>query len=70
MARHEVRANIEHICLQAVATIMKGEGFSYTMPARTSVETKPGVVWVPVRPQRLISRGWPKLGAAWSTAWR
>ena len=36
MARHEVRANIEHICLQAVATIMKGEGFSYTMPARTT----------------------------------
>ena len=50
MARHEVRANIEHICLQAVATIMKGEGFSYTMPARTSVETKPGVAWVPARP--------------------
>jgi len=36
MARHEVRANIEHICLQAVATIMRGEGFSYTMPARTT----------------------------------
>ena len=36
MARHEVRENIEHICLQAVATIMKGEGFSYTMPARTT----------------------------------
>ena len=70
MARHEVRANIEHICLQAVATIMKGEGFSYTMPARTSVETKPGVVWVPVQPQRLIGRGCPKLEAAWSTAWR
>ena len=36
MARREVRENIEHICLQAVATIMKGEGFSYTMPARTT----------------------------------
>jgi len=36
MARHEVRANIESICLQAVATIMRGEGFSYTMPARTT----------------------------------
>lgn len=36
MARNEVRENIEHICLQAVATIMKSEGFSYTMPARTT----------------------------------
>ena len=41
MARHEVRANIEHICLQAVATIMKGEGFSYTMPARQRGQSPP-----------------------------
>lgn len=34
--RQAVRANIEHICLQAVATIMRGEGFTYTMPARTA----------------------------------
>tara|TARA_B110001452_G_C15223290_1_gene424037 strand:- start:994 stop:2220 length:1227 start_codon:yes stop_codon:yes gene_type:complete len=34
--RAAVRANIEQICLQAVATIMRGEGFTYTMPARTA----------------------------------
>jgi meiotic recombination protein SPO11 len=36
MERQEVRANIESLCLQAVASIMRGEGFSYTMPARTA----------------------------------
>ena len=34
--RAAVRANIEQICMQAVATIMRGEGFTYTMPARTA----------------------------------
>ena len=34
--RQAVRANIEQICLKAVATIMRGEGFTYTMPARTA----------------------------------
>ena len=36
MERQEVMAEIEAICLQAVASVMRGEGFSYTMPARTA----------------------------------
>ena len=32
----EVRAEIEHVVLDCVVSIMKGEGFSYSIPARTA----------------------------------
>ena len=35
-----------------------------------SVENKPRMAGRPARPERLIGRGWPELGAAWSTIWR
>ena len=31
---------------------------------------KQGLCGRPGRPKRLIGRGWPELGAAWSTIWR
>ena len=35
------------------------------------VESKAAVALVPARPGQLMTgRGWPKLGAAWSTIWR
>ena len=40
-----------------------------TKGAVPCVETKAGVAWVPAPPTRLIGRGWPELGAAWSTIW-
>ena len=36
MERHGVRAEIERIALESVASIMRGDGYSFTMPARTS----------------------------------
>ena len=36
MEREDVKNEIERIILQAALSIMRGEGFSYTMPARTS----------------------------------
>ena len=38
--------------------------------AHTSVENTPDTAWVPARPKRLIGRGGPKRGAAWSAIWR
>ena len=32
----EVRAEIEAVVLECVASIMRGEGFSYSIPSRTS----------------------------------
>ena len=37
---------------------------------RCRVETTPGRAWVPARPNRLIGRGWPQLGAACDMTWR
>ena len=42
--RQEVMAEIEAICLQAVASVMRGEGFSYTMPARTAANRHDALV--------------------------
>eukprot|EP00964_Phaeocystis_antarctica_P138050 scaffold102697_cov69-Phaeocystis_antarctica.AAC.2 len=38
--------------------------------ARCYVENTANIWPTPARPKRLIGRGWPKLGAAWSTTWR
>lgn len=32
----EVQAEIQHVVLRCVASIMRGEGFSYSIPARTA----------------------------------
>ena len=34
------------------------------------VKNRADMASVPAQPKRLIGRGWPKLGAAWSTIWR
>ena len=40
------------------------------LQASGRVKHMPDTAWVPARPNRLIGRGWPELGAAWGVIWR
>ena len=53
------------------ATRREDEGMHAGRPTEDLSEKKQAdMAWVPAWPKRLIGRGWPRLGAAWSTICR
>ena len=69
MDRHLVTREIERIAMDAALTIMRGEGFSYTMPARTASN----MLYVPeldrlVLKDKMLERVFANASAARKTA--